>query len=157
MFGLTTPWWLFALTVIPLIRWLHRWRAPLSRASVSALFLWTTVDAVSAGGLSQQIPDPAWRRRALIASLLILALAGPWLQRDELRITVWIDDTLSMATIEQDQSRLAEGLFTLVIRKYPDKSDGRYGTDDNNPVSGERYYRSEEKRGVSQLEDQERE
>ena len=111
--GFATPWWLLALAIIPLVRWLHRWRAPLSRASVSALFLWTTTEAVSASGLTRQTPDPAWRRRALIASLLILALAGPWFEKGEQRITVWVDDTFSMRTIEQGQSRLAEGLRLL--------------------------------------------
>ncbi len=113
MIGLGAPWWLIALAAIPLLRWLHRWQAPLSTAPVSAAFLWDSAESLSAGGENRQRPDPAWRRRALIAALLALALAQPWWQRDSGLITVWIDDSLSMSATEQGESRLVTGLAEL--------------------------------------------
>lgn len=110
MFGLAEPWWLLALLTIPLIRWLHQWRAPLSRVSVSAVFLWRGADSIEAGGDERRSPDRAWFLRALIAALAVLALAQPWQQRTLQRLTIWVDDSLSMATIESGQSRLATGL-----------------------------------------------
>ena len=68
MFGLLQPWWLIALGVIPLIRWLHRRQAPLSSHAVSAVFLWQAEAPVDAPGSEQRPPDTAWRRRALIAA-----------------------------------------------------------------------------------------
>ena len=110
MLGLTAPFWLAALAAIPLVRWLHRWRAPLRNAPVSAAFLWESAEDVSAGGQRRARPDPAWRRRALIVALLAISMAGPWWQQDVTRITVWVDDSLSMSTIEAGQSRLQTGL-----------------------------------------------
>ncbi len=110
MIGLGVPWWLIALVAIPLIRWLHRWQAPLFHAPVSAVFLWHSAESQSDAGERLREPDPAWRRRALIAAILILALAQPWWQRDSDTITVWIDDSISMATREKEQTRLADGL-----------------------------------------------
>ena len=113
MFGLAEPWWLLALLTIPLIRWLHRWRAPLTSVSVSARFLWGGTQSIDAGGNMQQPPDAAWWRRALVGALLVLALAQPWQQREDTHLTVWIDDSLSMASIEFGRTRLAEGLDRL--------------------------------------------
>lgn len=111
--GLSVPWWLIALAVIPLIRWLHRWQAPLSNTPVSAIFLWNTAASIGTGGETLHTPDSAWRRRALIAALLALALAEPWWQRDSALISVWIDDSLSMSATEQGESRLGNGLVAL--------------------------------------------
>lgn len=113
MLGLTAPFWLAALAAIPLVRWLHRWRAPLRSAPVSAAFLWASAEDVSAGGQRRDKPDPAWRRRALIVALLAISLAGPWWQQDATRITVWVDDSLSMSTIEAGETRLEAGLAEL--------------------------------------------
>lgn len=110
MFGLAEPWWLLALLTIPLIRWLHRWRAPLNLVSVSALFLWRDAQSEDAGGSERQPPDAAWWRRALVSALLVLALTQPWQLRVRQHLTVWIDDSLSMATVETGRTRLAEGL-----------------------------------------------
>ena len=113
MAGLSLPWWLIALAVIPLIRWLHRWQAPLSETPVSAVFLWETAASIGAGGEVSRKPEAAWRRRALIAALLVVALAEPWWQRAVGPVTVWIDDSLSMSAIEREDSRLANGLAIL--------------------------------------------
>ncbi len=113
MVGLGMPWWLIALIAIPLIRWLHRWQAPLSNTPVSAIFLWNTAASIGTGGETLHTPDSAWRRRALIAGLLVLALAEPWWQRDSALVSVWIDDSLSMSATEQGTSRLANGLDAL--------------------------------------------
>lgn len=113
MIGLGSPLWLFALVAIPLIRWLHRWQAPLSTATVSAAFLWDPAVSLGSGRERKQEPEPEWRRRALIAGLLALALAQPWWQRDSGIITVWIDDSLSMSADERGVSRLAVGLGEL--------------------------------------------
>ena len=113
MLGLTAPLWLVALAAVPLVRWLHRWRAPLRNAPVSAAFLWNSAEQTSAGGQRKDRPDPAWRRRALIVALLAISLAGPWWQQDVSRITVWVDDSLSMSTVEAGESRLQAGLSEL--------------------------------------------
>lgn len=113
MIGLGAPWWLIALAAIPLLRWLHRWQAPLSAAPVSAAFLWNRAESLGTGGARRQTPDPAWRRRALIAGLLVIAMAQPWWQRDSGVITVWIDDSLSMSASESGVSRLATALDEL--------------------------------------------
>ncbi len=113
MAGLGVPWWLIALAVIPLIRWLHRWQAPLSDRPVSAIFLWDTAASIGTGGETRHTPDAAWRRRALLAGLLVMALAEPWWQRDGGLVSVWIDDSLSMSATEQGVSRLANALLVL--------------------------------------------
>jgi len=109
MFGLLQPWWLIALGVIPLIRWLHRRQAPLSTHTVSAIFLWQVETTEDAPGRVQRPPDPAWRRRALIAALLIAALAAPTIEREQTTLTVWLDDSLSMLTVEDGETRIAAG------------------------------------------------
>lgn len=113
--GLLQPWWLIALGVIPLIRWLHRRQAPLSAYDVSAVFIWPDAAADTAPGPQQRPPDPSWRRRALIAGLLVVALAGPTLQRENAVLTVWLDDSLSMQTIEDGETRLAAAQQKLEI------------------------------------------
>ena len=113
MFDLASPGWLLALGVVPLIRWLHRWRAPLTRAPVSAVFLWPA-DTSAQSGPERTPPDPAWRRRALAAALI----------RDHVELTVWIDDSLSMSTRDESDSRLADGLDKL-RQAIADENAGR--------------------------------
>ena len=86
MAGLLQPWWLLALSLVPVIRWLHRRHAPLSTHTVSAVFLWENDAAAAQASRKPQPPDPAWRRRAGIAALLTLALAAPWIQREQQRL-----------------------------------------------------------------------
>jgi len=109
VFGLLQPWWLIALAVIPLIRWLHRRQAPLSTHAVSAIFLWQVETTEDSPGRVQRPPDPAWRRRALIAALLIIALAAPTIEREHTTLTVWLDDSLSMLTVENGETRSSAG------------------------------------------------
>lgn len=108
--GFINPLWLIALGLIPLIRWLHRWQSPLSSWPVSALFLWKNPTADQQAGKEKRPPEPAWRRRALAAAFMITALSGPYLQSESRSLTVWIDDSLSLGTIENGSTRL-ETLF----------------------------------------------
>ena len=91
---------------MPVIRWLHRFQAPDSSQSVSALFLWAGSRHEQAAGQQQSKPDPAWRRRALASALLVAVLAGPYWLDAQRPIVVWVDDSLSMAAVENGQSRL---------------------------------------------------
>lgn len=111
--GFGAPWWLLGLAAVPLVWWLHHWRAPLVRVPVSALFIWSGRAAATKAGSRQRTPDPAWRRRALLTAILALALARPWLAGEDAPITVWIDDSLSMVTSESSEPRLATGLRQL--------------------------------------------
>lgn len=105
--GFFHPLWLIALGIIPLIRWLHRWHAPLSSWPVSAIFLWEQAASNEIAGSRRAEPEPAWRRRALAAALLIIALSGPYLSTETRVLSVWIDDSPSVFTIENGNSRLA--------------------------------------------------
>jgi len=113
VFGLGAPLWLAALAVLPVIRWLHRWQAPLIEVRTGGAFLWREASGPRPGAGAKRPPDPAWRLRALIAALVILALADPGWEQVGGRITVWIDDTLSMLAEEDGESRLAAGLERL--------------------------------------------
>jgi len=105
-----TPAWLFGLLLVPVIWYLHRTGPILRRHPVSSLDPWrdARLDALQAGG--RRRPDPAWIRRAVIAVLLSLALAGPTLPHGTERVTLWVDDSLSMHTVHSGRSRLERGL-----------------------------------------------
>jgi len=105
--GFFHPLWLIALAIIPLIRWLHRWRAPLSSWPVSAVFLWEPSNADEPAGKRKGEPEPAWRRRALAAALLIVALAGPYRSTGTRALSIWIDDSLSAFATENGSPRIA--------------------------------------------------
>jgi len=105
-----TPAWLLGLLLVPVIRWLHRGGRHRRTVSVSRLSLWRLADASSPSAGERRPPDPAWRRRALLTALLVVALAGPRLPGPHTDITLWIDDSLSMLTREEHGTRLAEGL-----------------------------------------------
>ena len=102
--------WLLGLLLLPVIRWLHRGGGHRRAVAVSHLGLWRAAAASNPVAGARQPPDPAWRRRALFAALLFLALAGPQLPTQRQRITLWIDDSLSMLTREALGTRLALGL-----------------------------------------------
>lgn len=107
---MVTPLWLLGLALLPLIRWLHRGGRHRRAVPVSHLGLWRGAAASPAGMGERRPPDPAWRRRALLYVLLLLALAQPqWPQRQP-PVTLWVDDSLSMLTREPEVSRLAAGL-----------------------------------------------
>lgn len=106
-----TPWWLLGLALLPLIRWLHRGGTARPALRVSRLALWQGARLPPPTGGARRPPDPAWRRRALLTALLLLALAEPQWRSSQMRITVWLDDSLHMLTREgegeSDRTRLA--------------------------------------------------
>jgi hypothetical protein len=104
------PAWLFGLLLVPLIWYLHRSGPLLRRLAVSNLDLWRGSQQSALEPGRRQRADPAWRRRAAIAALLSLALAAPQLKRPTERITLWVDDSLSMQTVESGETRLQRGL-----------------------------------------------
>lgn len=111
MLSLASPWYLLGLALLPLIYWLHRSGRHRRALPVAHLALWCHAGAslAAAGG---RPPDPAWRRRALLAALMVLALADPQWPGRERRITLWVDDSLSMLTRQVEVIRLARGLDT---------------------------------------------
>jgi hypothetical protein len=115
MIGVLHPFWFVALAVIPLIRWLHRWQAPMAAWTVSAIFLWEDAIRDDAPGPVKRNPDPAWRRRALVAALLVTALASPYWRNDVESLTVWIDDSLSMSAVENGGTRLSAAMNSLSV------------------------------------------
>jgi hypothetical protein len=114
MLSLATPLWLTGLVAVPLLWWLHRWRDTGQRIAVSALFLWRPAAQGSAAGQRLARPDPLWRLRAGIVVCLLLALAGPRWQVQQPAIAIWLDDSLSMYTLEDGVSRLVVGIDKLL-------------------------------------------
>lgn len=114
--GFLSPFWLLLLAGLPLIRWLHRWRAPLSEWQVSAVFLWASASQDAAPGDTRNRPDPAWRRRALAAALLVIALSRPYWELQAQSVIVWVDDSPSMFTLEDGKTRLANA-FELLLEQ----------------------------------------
>ncbi|MEO8309841.1 MAG: BatA domain-containing protein [Caldimonas sp.] len=110
MLTFATPLWLAGLALVPAIRWLHRGGPHRREVAVSRLALWRDAQASRQAAGDHRPPDPAWRRRALLAALLSIALAGPQWSGPRVRVTLWIDDSLSMLTREAQTTRLAEGL-----------------------------------------------
>jgi len=105
-----TPAWLFGLLLVPVIWYLHRTGPILRRHPVASLDAWrdARLEAIQAG--RRRRADPAWIRRAAIAVLLSLALAGPTLPRGPESVTLWVDDSLSMQTRQSGRTRLERGL-----------------------------------------------
>lgn len=110
MLSLVTPLWLFGLTLLPVIRWLHRGGRHRRAVPVSHLGLWRGSAASQPAAGERRPPDPAWRRRAALTALLFVALAEPQLPTPRPAITVWVDDSLSMLTREAQGTRLVEGM-----------------------------------------------
>ena len=104
MLSWVTPFWLFGLALLPVIRWLHRGGRHRRVVLVSHLGLWQGSAASAPAAGERQPPDPAWRRRALLASLLFIALAEPQLPQRHPAVTLWVDDSLSMLTREGPQA-----------------------------------------------------
>src|SRR5678809_663308 len=108
------PWWLAALALLPVVHWLHRYRAASAAARVAAVFLWRADAAIGARDTRRQPPDPAWRRRAAIVALLVLALAGPrWRAERGAPVVVWLDDSQSLYARDGEGTRMARALHDL--------------------------------------------
>lgn len=106
MLEFASPLWLLGLPAIVAIWWLHRLRADPATVSVSSLFLWQALKRSRVAGQHvQESVDPIWLLRALITTLIILALAQPFWTQSRSRIIVWFDTSLSMRAIEADQPR----------------------------------------------------
>ena len=126
--SLAAPIWLCGLLLLPLIRWLHRGGPQRRALPVSRLALWRGAVASSPAGGERRPPDPAWRRRALLAALLSLALAEPQWPGQRTQLTLWVDDSLSMLTREAQGTRLAVGLAqarALLAEAAPTEVDVR--------------------------------
>ena len=73
MFIWSSPLWLLALAVLPLIWWLHRFQAQSTAIPVSSLLYWKSSEADAKALKRGAKTDPLWLLRALIASLLIFS------------------------------------------------------------------------------------
>ena len=107
MVSLTAPLWLLGLLGLPAVRWLHRFSAGNRAVVVSALFLWPPGFRGDSAARKSRRPDPRWRLRALLVATILMALAGPELKTSTARtVDVWVDDSLSMQTVEHGETRL---------------------------------------------------
>jgi hypothetical protein len=113
LLSFATPAWLLGLLLVPVIRWLHRGGARLRSVPVASLALWRKAATAGPSAGERRPPDPAWRRRALAAALLSVALAGPRSTAPVERLTIWVDDSLSMLTREAGGTRLETGLAKI--------------------------------------------
>lgn len=106
-----SPAWLAALLLLPLLRWLHRFREHGRPFPVAALFLWSAAARDDTAGQLAERPDPVWWLRAALAALLAVALAGPrWQATQPAALTLWIDDSVSMhARDDLGAARLERG------------------------------------------------
>ena len=117
LLSFVTPAWLLGLALLPLIRWLHRGGRHRRAVPVSHLGLWRGSQASPPAAGERRPPDPAWRRRALLAALLFVALAEPQWPVLRTRLTLWVDDSLSMLTREEAQgTRLALALAQVALQ-----------------------------------------
>ncbi len=110
MLSFVTPLWLLGLALLPVLRWLHRGGRHRRAVPVSRLSLWSGAAASSPSAGERRPPDPAWRRRALLAALVLGTLAEPQLPATRTPVTLWIDDSLSMRAREAAGTRLAQGV-----------------------------------------------
>jgi len=110
LLSFVAPLWLVGLALLPVLRWLHRGGRHRRALPVSRLGLWRAAAASPPAAGERQPPDPAWRRRALLAALLFVALAGPQWPAPHEPVTLWVDDSLSMLTREGQGTRLVIGM-----------------------------------------------
>jgi len=114
MISFQAPLWLLLLTLLPLIRWLHRFRQQSRTFASTTLFLWRNIQHHKSSDGTFSKPDPRWILRALLATLLILSLAEPCLQtKNRPSIEVWLDDSLSMFVHEEKQQRIQMAIQQL--------------------------------------------
>ena len=115
MASLASPLWLLGLAALPVIWWLHRLQRPDNAIPVSALFLWQSSTLATAAGNVPLRSDPRWILRALLFSVLLLALAGLRLPGTQsLPLIVWFDDSTSMQALEKGSTRTALAVDSLV-------------------------------------------
>lgn len=100
MIAVAHPAWLCGLLFIPAVWWLHRTRGHGTPLPVASLMLWEASRETGQAADRAPVADPAWRRRALLVGLLAAALAAPLLTAERTRVTVWLDDGLSMTARE---------------------------------------------------------
>lgn len=122
----SSPLWLTGLLIIPpALWWLHRFRRTGPEILVSCLLLWPTQKKSGETGSRTASADKIWLLRAFIGSALALALAGPgWLTVGQPPVHVWLDDSLSMGTVEEGgknrlDSALQQLLAALDERRFP--------------------------------------
>lgn len=122
MISFQAPFWLLLLALLPLVRWLHRFRQQSRTFPSTTLFLWRNIQHHKSSDGTLSKPDPRWLLRALLISLLILSLAEPGLQTNNRpSIEVWLDDSLSMFVQEGKQQRIQTAIQQL--QHYLLKSD----------------------------------
>ena len=114
MISFQAPLWLLLLALLPLIRWLHRFRQQSRTFASTTLFLWQSIQHHKSSDGTLSKPDPRWILRALLATLLILSLAEPCLQtKNRPSIEVWLDDSLSMFVHEEKEQRIQMAMQQL--------------------------------------------
>ncbi|MBV1959348.1 MAG: BatA domain-containing protein [Pseudomonadales bacterium] len=106
------PLWLITLLGLPIVWWLHRFARSNKPFTVSAGFLWSGSSQGSSTPVNQhKVTDPMWWLRASVLALLILGLAAPSMRTTEQsKVTLWIDNSHSMFTVEEGVTRLHSGL-----------------------------------------------
>ena len=119
LLSFAAPIWLSGLLLLPVIRWLHRGGRQRRAVPVSRLDLWQRSVASSPAAGERRPPDPAWRRRALLTALLFIALSEPQLPEQRTRITLWVDDSLSMLTREAQRQRGSPKDWRKLARCWP--------------------------------------
>ncbi len=108
--------WLLLIPAIVLIRFLHQFKSTQKRAVSSLLFWQKAPLAAQNSTFKLTQTNKIWRLRALIASLIILAASSPhWLTQQH-TVHVWIDDSVSMMTQEQNITRAQIG-FARLLKK----------------------------------------
>ena len=124
MIELRHPLWLALLGLVPALWWLHRLRDRGFDFPVAALFLWQPSKVAISQGMRIDTADPAWRRRALLAAVAALALAGPLLHSGQAPLTVWVDDSPSMFATESGTTRIELAAAEVVRRAQADAVSG---------------------------------
>jgi len=115
MLGFISPYSLFAVILIPLIWWLHKFQSYDRTTVVSSLLYWRSLTNNMNLGLQGRKSHPFWLLRALITSLLILSLASPFWINDSLQhIDIWVDDSFSMNTQENGMDRKTQAIDSLI-------------------------------------------
>lgn len=120
MLAWSSPGWLLALAVIPLIWLLHRLTNRDSKLQVSTLLFWKPLFVEAKLSRFRAKADPIWMLRALIAGLMVISIAGPhWQENNTKVIDIWFDDSFSMQTLENgiSRSQLAIDRLTESLRQ----------------------------------------